>query len=95
MSCVLYFDRFLLCNVMSLLVCVLMALPEGAMGWAEIQTNTWHLQEELWHYQVFLTCFLQVHSVGVALITQLRTCVIKIVTFKGGRPMWYKGFSIS
>ena len=25
---------------------------------------------------------------GVALITQLRTCVIKIVIFKGGHLMW-------
>ena len=26
--------------------------------------------------------------IGVAPITQLRTCVSKIVTFKGGHPMW-------
>ena len=26
--------------------------------------------------------------IGVAPITQLRTCVIKIVTFKGGHLMW-------
>ena len=26
--------------------------------------------------------------IGVALIMQLRTCVIKIVTFKGGHLMW-------
>ena len=26
--------------------------------------------------------------IGVATITQLRTCVIKIVTFKGGHLMW-------
>ena len=27
-------------------------------------------------------------SIGVAPITQLRTCVIKIATFKGGHLMW-------
>ena len=27
-------------------------------------------------------------GIGVAPITQLRMCVIKIVTFKGGRLMW-------
>ena len=26
--------------------------------------------------------------IGVAPITQLRTCVIKVVTFKGGHLMW-------
>ena len=30
----------------------------------------------------------QTNFVGVAPITQLRTCVIKIVTFKGGHLMW-------
>ena len=28
------------------------------------------------------------HDIGVAPIMQLRTCVIKIVTFKGGHPLW-------
>ena len=29
-----------------------------------------------------------VKSIGVAPITQLRTCIIKIVTLKGGHLMW-------
>ena len=28
------------------------------------------------------------NDIGVAPFMQLRTCVIKIVTFKGGHPMW-------
>ena len=33
--------------------------------------------------------------IGVAPIMQLRTCVIQIVTFKGGHLRWLKRFSIS
>ena len=29
------------------------------------------------------------YTIGVAPIAQLRTCVIKIVAFKGGHLMWY------
>ena len=35
-----------------------------------------------------------VDSIGIVPITQLYTCVIKIVTFKGGQLMWLKLFSI-
>ena len=31
---------------------------------------------------------LDIDSIGIAPLTQLRTCVIKIVTFKGGHLMW-------
>ena len=47
-------------------------------------------------YHSFLTdgvhmwMYLNTGVIGVAPITQLRSCVIKIVTFKGGHPMWYK-----
>ena len=30
--------------------------------------------------------------ISVASITQLLKCVIEVVTFKGGHPMWYKWF---
>ena len=30
-----------------------------------------------------------IFHIGVAPITHLHTCIIKIATFKGGHPMWY------
>ena len=36
---------------------------------------------------IVLLCGYWSPNIGVALITQLRTCVIKIVTFKGGHLM--------
>ena len=33
-------------------------------------------------------CLYCLHTIGIAPITQLRTCVIKIVTFKGCHLMW-------
>ena len=35
-----------------------------------------------------ITSDLVFYIIGVAPITQLRKCLIKIVTFKGGHPMW-------
>ena len=41
--------------------------------------------EEVVMFTIYLS---QMVCIGVAQITQSRTCVIKIVTFKGGHFMW-------
>ena len=59
-----------------------------------ILINITYEKDSMVTYNSFLmihkTCKLELSTLcnGIAPITQLRTCVIKIVTFKGGRLMW-------
>ena len=52
-----------------------------------LQINQWHCEKEPQKNKSQDTWKTN-KVIGVAPITQVRTCVIKIVTFKGGHPMW-------
>ena len=61
--------------------------PVGVNGWMEAKMDTWPIAISLEPCQLQGKKITKISDIGVAPIMQLRMCVIKQVTFKGGHPM--------